>query len=412
MKKPNLILFTLTFPFGRSEAFIEEEIKIASQYYENIYIIPDSRNGGERKVPSNVTLLPEVKIKNQTQSYLIRKFISIYLRDLFYEKQRLKKIKALPTYYTEFRNQYARYLKIRETLAGLDGDAGDYIFYDFWMINNGLALSLMNEIHRIMVYANAHSYDLYDERWGCPLPFRSTIIRSLVKVFPDSAYGVDYLKSKISTKLHEKIELSYMGTVDAGASIPPSKEKITIVSCSTCAPHKRVDWIVEALSLIDDLAVDWVHFGDGPLFEQVKALANKKLRNTSVTFKGMVPTEELYHYFSTNPIHAFVHASNAEGVPVSLMIAASFGIPVVAYDAMGVGELVNNEHGRLLSKGASISDFSEAIKDMVLGQACSMEFRKASRDHWNANFSLDNYHILHRDKISGTAAMLRKEEVR
>lgn len=394
-----LVLFTLTFPFGSGEEFIEREIEIASEYYSEIYVVPGTIQGAMRQIPQNAVILYDIATADPVKARLFSAFIAAFAKDVFLESNFFRKIRSTKTYFRYFRDQFRRYLAIESIYSRLNGKGTTLIFYDFWMINNGLALSILNARENISIYSNAHSYDLYDERWGCPLPFRSLIIKSLKKVFPDSAYGMRYLKSKISPALHEKVELSYMGTDDFGMGPIPVPGKILIVSCCTCAAHKRVDRIVEALSTLDNEGIEWVHFGEGPLFEQIKALAADKLVKTKYEFKGWVTSDTLNNFFRSNPINVFLHASEAEGVPVSLMIAASYGIPIIAHDAMGVGELVRPGHGCLLPTDATIESFAQVINDSVAARSCDVDYRQASRIHWRECFSLDNYHLLHRDKI-------------
>ncbi|NJK95527.1 MAG: glycosyltransferase [Bacteroidales bacterium] len=45
----------------------------------------------------------------------------------------------------------------------------------------------------------------------------------------------------------------------------------------------------------------------------------------------------------------FLNTSLSEGVPVSVMEALSFGLPVIATDVGGTGELINDEVGMLIN---------------------------------------------------------------
>ena len=45
------------------------------------------------------------------------------------------------------------------------------------------------------------------------------------------------------------------------------------------------------------------------------------------------------------PVDLFLTVSANEGIPVSIMEAQSFGIPVIATDVGGISEIVNNVNG-------------------------------------------------------------------
>jgi len=46
----------------------------------------------------------------------------------------------------------------------------------------------------------------------------------------------------------------------------------------------------------------------------------------------------------------FINTSSSEGIPVSMMEAQSFGIPILAMDVGGVREIVGPQTGRLLQQ--------------------------------------------------------------
>lgn len=398
-ERRDLVLFTNCYPYGSGEEFLETEVAIAQKYYNHVYVVPASEIGAMRALPENVTVINGhsewVNERNPTIAEFTRAFTSDILLDWAF----LRKIKAIKVFKSQYEQQFKKFCSIKRIMDEYQPKMKNPILYDFWLINNGMALSILGREGKIDAIANAHSYDLYDERWGCPLPFRSTIVKMVQKVFPDSNYGLRYIKRKLSPSLRNKAELSYMGTLDYGYSPTPSSNTRTIVSCCSCAAHKRVELIVDAISELDDEDLTWVHFGDGPNYELVRELAKKKIKYSNVVFKGWVESSELINFLKTNEINALVHASRAEGVPVSLMLAASFGIPIVAFDAMGVGELVQPNHGTLLPSDANLPLFAQEIKSMIDGRSLDETYRQRSRSHWQKNFSVNNYDTLHGEKI-------------
>jgi len=73
-----------------------------------------------------------------------------------------------------------------------------------------------------------------------------------------------------------------------------------------------------------------------------------------VTFLGQLSHDELIDHYRTGSVDVVALASvseggrMAEGIPVSLIEAMSFGIPVVAADSGGVSELVDDTTGILV----------------------------------------------------------------
>ena len=61
-----------------------------------------------------------------------------------------------------------------------------------------------------------------------------------------------------------------------------------------------------------------------------------------------------------------MNVSESEGIPVSIMEASSFGIPVIATNVGGVGEIVENGYnGLLLNKDFLNRDLSVCLKSIA-----------------------------------------------
>ena len=68
---------------------------------------------------------------------------------------------------------------------------------------------------------------------------------------------------------------------------------------------------------------------------------------------------------AARPASAFLSLSASEGVPVSMMEALSFGVPVVALAVGGVGELVTAEAGTALAPDASPGQVAAALAEAL-----------------------------------------------
>lgn len=136
-----------------------------------------------------------------------------------------------------------------------------------------------------------------------------------------------------------------------------------IISCSNIISLKRVGMIAEAIiiaqqkiregysGLPKDLQIEWLHIGGGPMMEEVLQICKGETNEAGkyapergthknwFTFTGALqhsPVMELYRSYMPS---LFIHASMSEGIPVSIMEAMSFGVPVIATDVGGTGEL-------------------------------------------------------------------------
>ena len=75
------------------------------------------------------------------------------------------------------------------------------------------------------------------------------------------------------------------------------------------------------------------------------------------------------------------------------MEAMSFGIPCIATDVGGTGEIVKNDHGTLISKDAAAGDIEEAIRAVYnMDEEDYQTLRHNARRFWENNFDADkNY---------------------
>ena len=63
---------------------------------------------------------------------------------------------------------------------------------------------------------------------------------------------------------------------------------------------------------------------------------------------GAFSNREVFDFYKSHPVDFLINVSNNEGIPVSIMEAHSFSIPVVATNVGGTSEIVNEENGILL----------------------------------------------------------------
>jgi len=230
---------------------------------------------------------------------------------------------------------------------------------------------------------------LYEERHAySKIPFRSFVIQQAGHIYPVSQSGFNYLTQKYpGAKL--KSTVFRMGVYDHGLSpVPSPYQKIRIVSCSNLIPLKRVHLIAGALVKLD-LELQWVHFGDGRELQKIISILNDS-KKIEFIHKGHVKNAELMDFYKNNPVNLFVHLSESEGgVPVSIQEAVSFGIPVVATDAGGIYEIINQKTGFLLKPNPTIQEIHSAIELANLQLAANAEFRTKVRNYWENNFNAE-----------------------
>ena len=77
---------------------------------------------------------------------------------------------------------------------------------------------------------------------------------------------------------------------------------------------------------------------------------------------GFQDNEKIMDFYRNNPIDIFINVSTNEGVPVSIMEAISFGIPIIATNVGGTNEIViNNITGWLVDKDKVEKELPDAL---------------------------------------------------
>ncbi len=242
--------------------------------------------------------------------------------------------------------------------------------YAFWGTNGAMALPFLPASAKKTV--RLHGFDLYEER-SEHLPLRASLFNQVDNVVPISEHGEKYLLERYPDFLdREAISLVRLGTTDSGMGPAPEPgTPLSVVSCSAVIPLKRVKSIIPALQLIaEHRPVKWTHFGSGALFDELVEAADNAQQaspNLTIDLRGQTDNRQIIEYYQQNPVHALVNVSDSEGVPVSIMEALSFGIPVVATDVGGTGEVVGRElsSGILLPKRPSVESLADALQEVA-----------------------------------------------
>lgn len=391
----NLIFVTEAYPFGKGETFIENEIGYLAEFFEHIYLYVCSPSDNScRELPNNVTVIPPNATVKRT--YIIKA-----VKDIRFWKEAIGRIKSRDLvhncssvlYFSK--NSIRASKQIKLLLKHLqDKKKQSFVIYSYWLSYIGMtALNIQKALKGIgitaRVYTRCHGYDLYEERaYRNYLPFQEYMLSNFDRVFPCSVQGEMYLKKKYP-QFREKIECSYLGIVDYFNGRWQNREPFTIVSCSNLIPLKRVGEIAKALKEITNHEIIWTHFGDGEQLNSLKKYVSEYFpSNIKVSFPGRVPNTTIFKYYQENNVSLFLNVSSSEGLPVSIMEACSFGIPVIATDVGGTSEIVKDgENGILLKKDFTREDLKKGIDKFIRMRTDEyMQFCKSSREQYQKRF--------------------------
>ena len=183
-----------------------------------------------------------------------------------------------------------------------------------------------------------------------------------------------------------------------GVTRPSRPGRLAVVVPAALHPKKGHTDMFEAVRLLgtSSPAVN-VHLelaGSGPLEAELRRRARELGVEDSVTFLGQLTHEALLARYRGGFVDAVALASVtfgarlAEGIPVSLIEALAHGIPVVATDSGGVGELVDDTTGLLVpmrDPKALADAFRRLALDHELGDRLGAAGRARVQERYDVN---------------------------
>jgi glycosyltransferase involved in cell wall biosynthesis len=366
----NLVL--IIDKIGSNWSFLKDEIPFLSEKFHQIYLIPINSGSKIFDLPNNVYII------NEFAEFLSKNKKRIFNQKLLYNfKIFFKELLEIPFnkfyFYNLKHTLYIYHLSIitrnwfTEFIIKRDIKTNDCLIYNYWFNFTTIGTCLLKLDHtEIKVITRAHGGDLYlDRRKGRFFPFRKTCIQLIDKLFFISNNGKEYFSKTYSIDI-QKLKVARLGVPDPGFLASPSEDgNIRIVSCSYIVPVKRIHLIFEGLrylcKIIPEKTIYWSHFGGGPLLNEIIDLIKDSPKNLIPNLFGYQENNKVLEYYRNNSIDLFINTSESEGIPMSIMEAQSFGIPVIATRVGGIPEIINNENGYLLSKNPTKLEISEKI---------------------------------------------------
>lgn len=394
--KPDLIIVTRQFPYGNNETFLESEIPVIASYFNKITIYPSVKDKSIRNLPSNVIVNDLIcSDYNNKIKWGLRTFFSFtFFNNLFQYSQKISNKNGI----IEFVKYCISYTIYKNKAKIILSDNSIKLIYSYWFNPFVEAFCDINKSGK-KIYTRVHRGDLYEEFTSLGFfPNREKTIHKIDNIFSISNDGLSYLKNKFNI---ENICVSRLGIVDKKKTAKKSVIScFSIVSVSNVIPIKNVPLIAKAVKCFalqnPTVRVEWNHFGDGIEMDEVKSIMFKQVHdNIDCIFHGRVNNHKILEFYSNNAVDLLINLSSSEGIPVSIMEAISFGIPILATNVGGVSEIVNETTGVLIEDQSSPASIAKEIskcfiipKDRTLIRAFWLENYSAQKNYSDFAYKL------------------------
>jgi len=394
----NIVIVTEAFPYGHAEPFLEVELKYLLNHYRRVVIVPREKSGKKRKIDPRIEIIDIPQIKYENIYSIFVSFASFFFwKETFSTKMIYKNIRRIKSQILI----YGRATNIYKSLLRKDLMKSDTLFYSYWLSTGALALAMLKQKNLgIPVIARAHRHDIYEEENKYNfLPFRSFIFNNLDQIFPIAEHGKKYFIDRYALP-STQMRVARLGVVAQGVIAKQSEDKnlLHLLSCSNLLPVKRIGLLIQAFYQFgkeqNKYRIKWDHIGDGPESNKLKKLILELPGNISATFLGYQTPDEINLYYQSNTIDLLVNVSNSEGIPVTMMEAQSFSVPVMATNVGGVSEIVSNDNGYLLSANPTPKEISHKLHQIFDDKNDLKEKKIASKRMWKTHYDAEsNYEL-------------------
>jgi glycosyltransferase involved in cell wall biosynthesis len=192
--------------------------------------------------------------------------------------------------------------------------------------------------------------------------------------------GFETSKLKV---IYNGIPLPVLSPTQKRQNDPP-----VIVCVGNLRPVKGHTYLLLALKILLDHGIRfqaWI-VGDGPLKEELTTTAKTLQLSPFVSFMGRVNSVEAV----LREADIFASLSLSEGIPIALMEAMSFGLPVVATDVGGVSELINDGSSGSLIPNKGIHEAASRLEMLLTHPTLRTRIGRNARQIIASRFSIEN----------------------
>ncbi len=385
---------------GRTDPFLLQELPWLMRHFDRVQMVSYygiktlTADDGDALVPIRPLLAP------------LRAWIgALFQRDLWRELGRLRRdgkltpVNALKLLLFEARGRKMHFWT--ERLLRRAGTAQTTL-YACWMSFDGYAAALSKRKHPDARFvARGHAFDIDRER----NPMNPYLMKQAIADAADGLYLISecaraqfmsYMEGRVAP---EKVRVLAMGSGGApleGRKEPPlyTQGVFRVVSCAMIIEIKQVHLMVEALAGWRGAPLHWTHIGGGEGEEALRALAAERLdrrENVIYDIMGFQDAEQVQKLYASRAFDVFVNTSRKEGVPVSIMEAMRYGIPVIAPNVGGIPELTAGGAGFLYAPEDGAEGLRQALERFALLPRDEAErMRGAAQARWNERYCSQN----------------------
>ena len=177
------------------------------------------------------------------------------------------------------------------------------------------------------------------------------------------------------------------------------QETPRVVTIGRLVPKKAIDISVRAFARLRQSHGNWEYHvvGDGPLRDDIAQLVASEGLTGAVHLRGFMPRADTIALLRTASIFILASRSDetgdTEGTPVSILEAASLGVPVVATRHAGIPETVPPDASRkgFLVEEDDVEALASALARLAASESLRRQWGEACRAHVRRRHSAEAF---------------------
>jgi glycosyltransferase involved in cell wall biosynthesis len=217
--------------------------------------------------------------------------------------------------------------------------------------------------------------------WTDPLAFRTKLkqCKSCVSI---SNFNKQYVLETYGRHFDAKINVVHCGVQlpsDTSSKRPTSGNRpISVLAIGQLKRRKGFHVLIDAAKILKDrnIEINWTIIGEGDQRPLLERMIDEHGLEKEVTLAGAQLHEHIPHFLASADIFALPCVvgddSTRDGIPVALMEAMAWRLPVVSTNIVGLPELIESGRDGILVESGDAGELAEAIETL----AGSSEMRK------------------------------------
>ena len=385
-----ILYITAQIPWGRGEMFILEELLEMKQWGINFLIIPrnptkEILHKESERLLENAVWLPLINFK-----ILISFFKSLFINPLLWVV--ITKIILHSRNIWVFIKNLAVIPKGVFTAKIIQKENIKHI-HAHWGSTTATMAYVISKLTGIPWSFTLHRWDIAENNMLREKVRTAKFVRCI------SEHGKNELLSIIGKEYEKKIKVIHMGVEvpEEILQLQKNRDFFTITTPANLLEVKGHKYLIEACEILVNKGFrnfQCIFYGEGPLRKELESIIREKGLAQYIKLPGAIPHEELLGMYKNREVDIVILPSintssgEHEGIPVALMEAMAYGIPVVSTNTGGIPELIGDGNGIMIEEKNSLA-LADAIEKLIKDEAFREEIVKKGRLKVVRDFNLE-----------------------